>query len=74
MNGRKVCFLLICFQPQTSRELGRKFNGVRIMSYYNSKEINALQQENRELKQKIEDIRTTIGDILDKNTKNDKAH
>ena len=39
------------------------------MSYYNSKEINSLQQENRELKQKIEDIRTTIGDIFDKNTK-----
>lgn len=43
------------------------------MSYYNSKEINALQQENRELKQKIEDIRTTIGDIFDKNTKDGDA-
>lgn len=43
------------------------------MSYYNSKEINALQQENRELKQKIEDIRTTIGNIFDKNTKDGDA-
>lgn len=43
------------------------------MSYYNSKEINALQRENRELKQKIEDIRTTIGDIFDKNTKDGDA-
>ena len=43
------------------------------MSYYNSKEINSLQQENRELKQKIEDIRTTISDIFDKNTKDGDA-
>ena len=43
------------------------------MNNDNSKEINALQQENRELKQKIEDIRTTIGDIFDKNTKDGDA-
>lgn len=39
------------------------------MSYYTSEEINALRQENIELKQKLEDIRTTICDIFDKNTK-----
>lgn len=34
--------------------------------YYTSEEINALLQENLELKQKLEDIRTTIVDIFDK--------
>ena len=43
------------------------------MSYYTSEEINALLQENIELKQKLEDIRTTIGDIFDKNTKDGDA-
>ena len=36
------------------------------MSYYTSEEINALLKENLELKQKLEDIRTTIVDIFDK--------
>ena len=36
------------------------------MSYYTSEEINALLQENLELKQKLENIRTTIVDIFDK--------
>ena len=43
------------------------------MSHYTSEEINALRQENIELKQKLEDIRTTICDIFDKNTKDGDA-
>ena len=43
------------------------------MNNDNSKEKNSLQQENRELKQKLEDIQTVIGDIFDKNTKDGDA-
>lgn len=38
------------------------------MSYYSSDEISDLKQENLKLKQKIEDIRTVIVDIFDKDT------
>ena len=38
------------------------------MSCYTSDEISDLKQENMKLKQKIEDIRTVIVDIFDKDT------
>ena len=43
------------------------------MSCYSSEETSDLEQENLKLKQKIEDIRTTIVDIFDERTKNGDA-
>lgn len=43
------------------------------MSCYPPEEINELEEENLKLKQKLEDIRTTIVDIFDERTKDGDA-